>query len=179
MVLCTCLCVCIFSLRRESPDWSWCNEPLISEVVLSHMLDCLLKSKHLTCMIVSNVGKILCISFYLEWPECLQMTEVAFHCAKDASENIGVLYQWVFVFRFLKTALGTSDIDFHIADLLPMDISMFFKWSVYNLLGSKCINFLLLRMNEPSNSSTIFLHYWEQGWSSMLRRHCNLTSKKE
>jgi hypothetical protein len=51
---------------------------------------------------------------------------------------------------------------------------MFFKWTVYNLLGSKCINFQLLRMNEPPNSSTIFLHYWEQGWSSMLRRYCNL-----
>jgi hypothetical protein len=30
------MCVCAFSLRRESPDQSWGDEPLISEVVLSH-----------------------------------------------------------------------------------------------------------------------------------------------
>jgi hypothetical protein len=52
-------------------------------------------------MIVSNnVCIFLCISFYLERSECLQITEVAFHCAKDVSENIEVLYESVFVFSF-------------------------------------------------------------------------------
>jgi hypothetical protein len=30
-----CMCVCVFLLRRESPDRSWGDEPLIFEVVLS------------------------------------------------------------------------------------------------------------------------------------------------
>jgi hypothetical protein len=52
-------------------------------------------------MIVSNnVCIFLCISFYLERSECLQITEVAFHCAKDVSENIEVFYESVFVFSF-------------------------------------------------------------------------------
>jgi hypothetical protein len=33
MLMC---CVCVFSLRRESPDMILGGEPLISEVVLSH-----------------------------------------------------------------------------------------------------------------------------------------------
>jgi hypothetical protein len=31
------VCVCAFSLRRESPDMILGDKPLISEVVLSHM----------------------------------------------------------------------------------------------------------------------------------------------
>jgi hypothetical protein len=34
------MCVCSFSLPRESPDRSWGDEPLILKVVLSHILSC-------------------------------------------------------------------------------------------------------------------------------------------
>jgi hypothetical protein len=34
--VCLYVCVCVFSLRRESPDMILGDEPLISEVVLSH-----------------------------------------------------------------------------------------------------------------------------------------------
>jgi hypothetical protein len=35
-IVCLFVCVCAFSLRRESPDMILGDKPLISEVVLSH-----------------------------------------------------------------------------------------------------------------------------------------------
>jgi hypothetical protein len=37
-LVCLFVCVCAFSLRRESPDMILGDKPLISEVVLSHLV---------------------------------------------------------------------------------------------------------------------------------------------
>jgi hypothetical protein len=36
--MCVCVCVCAFTLHRESPDMILRGKPLISEVVLSHLV---------------------------------------------------------------------------------------------------------------------------------------------
>jgi hypothetical protein len=41
-IVCLFVCVCAFSLRRESPDMILGDKPLISEVVLSQLQKCMI-----------------------------------------------------------------------------------------------------------------------------------------